>query len=408
MINNYRSDGSKRICTVTAVDMRRKVCKCISDVGELLLDVRWLTPSGGYDGTNVSSNPIEGSRVLVDTSTGFPFILGAIHTDSADTLRRPNIGMQNVDEKIIANYATIPTGNLVRGPGTPKDQRVGDLINTTDGGAVQGILHGGTVISKASPLAQIILSRYGDMARIVSRNYEHFTDVDSIIKASIRGYIYAKKETYRDPVKSRNEIPNRVSYEGNVQAAELVDAAGTSYASIPADEFPTISEDDGVISKTYTFNDDESEVFTKVTSEDIEGTEQTIIQKTDGSNIHSSTKSNSIDQTVLSDSLGNMTDSRRESTGFSHDITSDTSSSNVSADAEEFRHTIFSANGDIIVKGNESGVTIDAGGKTTIHVNSDGTLTITTTGDMNFNSGGATTFNSSGNFKVTAPIIELN
>lgn len=406
MINNYQADGSKRICTVTAVDLRRKVCKCISDLGELLLDVRWLVSTGGSDGTNSSTDPVEGSRVLVDISTGFPFILGAIFTDSADTLRRPNIGMQDIDEKVIADYSTIPSGDLIRGPGTPKDQRVGDLINTTDGGGMQGTLHGGTVISKASPLAQIMLSRYGDLVRVVSRNYEHFSDVDNELKASIRGSLYAKKEIYRDPVNSRNETPSYIEYSGNVQAGELIEEKAAegytdeegifhkfTYATLPASEFPEIPADDGVIKKTYTIND---EYVSKIYSDNVDGTSETSITNSDGSSTHYLKNDSTSYLRTFSDANG---------------VTA-----TASQDAISFNHTVTSSEGEIIVKGDSSGVLIDAGGKTTILVGADGKLTVTTTGDTLFDVGGAldiktggnTTFESGGNFTVTAPIIQLN
>lgn len=249
MYNNYPSDGTKKICTVTAVDLTRAVCKCISDLGEILSDVRWLVPTGGADGMGASVHPVEKSRVLVDISSGFPFILGAILTESADAVRRPNVGRQSTDEPQIADYTTIQTGDLIRGPGTPRDQRVGDILNTSDGGAIQGVLASGTVINKASPLAQIVCSRYGDVVRIVARNHEVFTDVDEMYKASVRGRIFSLQNTFRTPLESRNEVPSFVRMEGDTLAAELV---GKGYANYTDEDFPETPEDNGVVVKEYT------------------------------------------------------------------------------------------------------------------------------------------------------------
>lgn len=300
MYNNYPSNGTKKICTVTAVDLTRAVCKCISDIGEILTDVRWLIPSGGTDGNSSSHHPVENSKVLVDISSGFPFILGAIPNEGTSDVRRPNIGRQSVDEPQLADYTTIKAGDLVRGPGTPRDQRPGDLINTTDGGAIQGILSSGTVINKASPLSQLICSRYGDLVRVVARNYERFSDVDKEQKVSIRGNVYTRDDLFRDPVKSRAEIPNVVRYTGNVRAAEaihLVEDEGYetensdgeavhkkyTYASIPVDSFPEIPEDDLITDKTYVYNDavpeeGEPRIPVSINTLDIEGAKVEKIQ----------------------------------------------------------------------------------------------------------------------------------
>ena len=265
MYNNYPSDGTKKICTVTAVDLTRAVCKCISDLGEVLTDVRWLIPTGGTDGGNSSYHPVENSKVFVDISSGFPFILGSLLNEGTTDVRRPNIGRQDTDEPQIADYTTISVGDLIRGPGTPRDQRPGDILNTSDGGALQGVLSSGTVINKASPLAQIICSRYGDLVRVVARNYERFSDVDEEYKVSVRGRVFSLMNTYRTPTESRNEVPSFTRLEGDVLAAELV---GKNYASYKADDFPEVPEDDGIVVKEYTSKEG---VVTSTLTEDIEG-----------------------------------------------------------------------------------------------------------------------------------------
>lgn len=264
MYNNYPSDGTKKICTVTAVDLTRAVCKCISDLGENMTDVRWLVPTGGTDGMSSSHHPVENSRVLVDISSGFPFILGAILNEGTTAVRRPNVGRQSIDEPQIADYTTISVGDLIRGPGTPRDQRPGDILNTTDGGAIQGVLGSGTVINKASPLSQITCSRYGDLVRIVARNHEILTDVDETYKASVRGRVFSLQNTFRTPEESRTEVPSFTRMEGDVLAAETV---GKIYATYKQDNFPEIAEDDGVVLKEYTY------VLGEVTSTFVEDTE---------------------------------------------------------------------------------------------------------------------------------------
>lgn len=276
MYNNYPSDGSKKICTVIAVDIERSVCKCISDLGESLSDVRWLVPVGGTSGSGTSYHPIENTRVMVDISSGFPFIEGAIPNDSADAVRRPNVGRQDTDEEQIADYTTITAGDLTRSPGKPQDQRVGDILTTSDGGAIQGVLSSGTVINKASPLAQIVCSRYGDLVRIISRNYEHFTDVDETYKVSTRGRVFGLHNVFRNPTESRNEVPSYTRMEGDTLAAELV---GKSYASYGASDFPETPEDNGIVVKEYTSSE---AAVTSTSTMDVRGNRRTEITGTDG------------------------------------------------------------------------------------------------------------------------------
>lgn len=427
MYNNYPSDGTKKICTVTAIDLKRKVCKCMSDLGEILTDVRWLIPTGGFDGANASSNPVENSKVLVDVSSGFPFILGAIYSESTSDVRRPNIGRQDVDEPDISDYTTIGMGDLVRGPGTPRDQRPGDTLVTSEGGAIQGVLGGGTVINKASPLSQIICSRFGDMVRVVSRNYEHMSESGLEQQVSIRGSIYSRNDMFKDPLKSRDELPTTVEYSGNVQLAELVreiedtgydeevettDSEGNvttetvhrkyTYASIPVDLFPATPADDGIINKTYVYNDEipaegSPRIPVVTWTRSVEGVETLLRQTTD-----ELTKVESIKDAV--------------STIIQY--TTEDSESTFSQDATSFHVDITDT---VSVDGNAQGLVIHCGNAddsvlTEIRVNSDGTLEVTTTGnvamdvggDFNANVTGATNWTSGGDITFTAPTIHLN
>ena len=452
MFNNYPSNGTKKICTVTAVDLTRAVCKCISDIGEILTDVRWLIPAGGTDGTSSSYHPVENSKVLVDISTGFPFILGAILNESTTDIRRPNIGRQSVDEPQIANYTTIKSGDLVRGPGTPRDQRPGDLVNTTDGGAIQGILSGGTVINKASPLAQLICSRYGDVVRVVARNYERFSDVDKEQKVSIRGRVYTRDDLYRDPTKSRREIPNVVRYTGNVQAAEAIhniEEEGYeeeienedgetetvhkkyTYANIPVDSFPEIPEDDFIADKTYVYNDvepaeGEPRIPVSTSTLDIEGAIVNKIQTVE-EDIYMDHNINNSEENTSFTTPDSQSTSHQRAEEHKKEVLQGLKT-NWWMNENEFQWDVNDSG--TFIRGDADGVIINVEGKVVITCGSDGNLTIENTGNteiategtmtvgaMNtefnlanctFNTSGTTEFNSSGNFKVTAPVIMLN
>lgn len=414
------------MCTVYAVDIVRGVCKCRSDFGEMMSDVRWVVPAGSSDGYQISAHPVEGSRVLVDTSTGFPIILGTLLADSSKDIARPNIGKEGDNTQDIADYTVLSIGDYIRGTGTPKDIRGGDIVTTTDGGGMQGVLRSGTVINKASSLAQLILSRYGDLGRMITRNWEHFTDVDATYKTSIRGKIFTTREIYRNPVKSRAEEPNLVRYEGDVAWAETLNK---DYASYTAEDFPTeptVSEDVDLVAKEYTLDDDN--MFTSTWWQNIRGELHRVI--------------NNPDETITS--TENRTSSQRDLSLHNADTESDSVQTETAAELkkevlgglktewrmneEEFYWSVNEGGTKIV--GNADGVVIDVEGNVVINLSSDGNISISNTGNTSintsgtmdvtakdttfnlgnceFNTSGTTTFNSSGNFKVTAPIIELN
>lgn len=377
MYNNYPSDGSKKICTVTAVDLKRAVCKCVSDLGEILSDVRWLVPTGGSDGHSSSTHPVERSKVLVDISSGFPFILGAILSESADSVRRPNVGRQDADEPQIADYTTISTGDLIRGPGTPRDQRVGDIINTTDGGGMQGVLSSGTVVNKASPLAQILCSRFGDTVRIVSRNFEHFTDLDETYKSSTRGRIFGLQNTFRNPTESRQEIPSLVRMEGDTLAAELV---GKNYAQYTAEDFPDIPEDNGIVTKEYTASEG---AVTSTHTRDVQGNERLEIV--------------GVDKTVEGQGISEQKSGSQELYKAVH--TGETSTWRMNE--EEFH---WDSGGGVLVTGrSQYGITMRARNGATIEMTNEGEIYLTAATNITINNkeGDVTILNEKGNVDVT-------
>lgn len=404
MKNTYNSTGTKKICTVMAVDIKRKVCKCLSDSGEILSEVRWVVPMGGTDGNGLSVHPVENSRVLVDTASGFPFIIGAIPADGTSDIVRQNIGRQSVVEQDISDYSTVDMGDIIRGPGTPLDQRPGDSVFTSDGGGVLGLLQSGTAVIKSSPLAQIVTSRFGDLVRVVSRNWEHFTDVDETYKASIRGKVYSMRNIFRSPEKSRSEEPSKVRYEGDVAMGETLGKGYASYkeADFPAE--PSILEDADKIVKEYTIDDDNAKTSTYTQS--IEGDLHRTINTADGTS--RSTQDESAIELKKSVQGGLGTNWWMNESEFQWDVDG----------------------GETFIKGSANGVVINIKGEVVITCTPEGVLSVVNTGNTEINTGGTlsvtakdtsfdlancefntsgtTTFNSAGNFVVSAPTIQLN
>lgn len=401
MINQYSSTNSSRMATVVAVDLQGGTCKCLGDQGEYYTDVTWTVPTGGSDGIGADGHPQENNRVLVDTSTGSPIIVGTLLSPNTNPVPRMAISKQGEVAGGEADYTT-GTGsqNFVCGPGTPKDQRVGDQITTGESGLF-GLLRGGTFIAKSSPLAQMVLSRFGDLGRLITRNFEHFTDMDSTYKVSIRNKLYSLREVFRTPGRSRGEQPSLVRYEGDVAMAETI---GKGYAAYTAENFPTdplIPEDVNMVVKEYTYDD--SDTITSTYTQEITGYTYRQIVAGESSTVQTST-SQEIRKEVRG---GAQTNYWMNETDFHWDVNE----------------------GKVFINGNADGVVINVDGQVVINCSADGNLTVTNTGntqidttgtlnvsaanttfdiaDTTFNTG-TCTFNCGGNFVVSAPTIQLN
>jgi len=123
---------------------------------------------------------IEFQRKLTNTNVGDPLLNGLITSDlstqdgfnspapgnfgSSDPLYKRDVGLRY-------NYAGSSFGDLI-----PGDK----VIATREGNAI-AVLEGGVNYFKASELCQIIGIKYNDLLRIVSRNFEHFTDFGNIV-----------------------------------------------------------------------------------------------------------------------------------------------------------------------------------------------------------------------------------
>lgn len=250
MFRRYNTGLIDKMATVSAVDEIRKTCKCIGDDGDTYTDVHWISPVGS------DAIPNESDRVLISLSTGYPIILGSFPSFSSDDARRQNIDKQDVDPTAIANYSIVEADEKLGN--TPQDLRVGDKIISNDYGLF-GLLRMGSFIAKASSYAQIFASRFNDVVKIVSRNYDHYSDMDSYSKNSIRGKLYSKKEIYRDLETSRSETPFYTEYTGDVPAAEAIEQAADGQSVSPRelkqDVWPTIPADDGTYFKSLTEKD---------------------------------------------------------------------------------------------------------------------------------------------------------
>lgn len=166
---------------ILAVDSVRAVCKIQTTFGQRMDNVPWL--SNAYDG------PEFNDRVLVTTVTGSPIVVGILSRIGDNNAAAPQINNGDL-EADTGNYSSL-SHDVVGDPNKPSDLIASDKITSNTSGGLFGLLRGGTFVAKASRLAQVLISKYDDLVRVVARNWELFTDVCVDMAVSLRGRVYA-------------------------------------------------------------------------------------------------------------------------------------------------------------------------------------------------------------------------
>lgn len=263
---------------VTAVDIERSTCRVLTEDMQFLNNVQWRSLVGGSSGYGYSTTPQECDQVYLEKEPDGWVIKGFINATHSGGLPKPGVSSASASRPELMDLTLNKPANLRSNASHPQDTRVGDHIFTTEGGGRLGVLRAGTVVAKASPLAQLILSPYGDTARLVSRNYEHFTDLDSTYKVSSRGQLYSLHEIFRNTGDSRSQRASFVELFGNVGVGESLgrDAATKS----KGDHGTAVSgsgADVGIVRKSKTF--DASNELTSFEEEYITGRLHRFVQK---------------------------------------------------------------------------------------------------------------------------------
>lgn len=232
--NSSKIDYSLNEGTVTEVDVLRKLCKVKTLSGQNLSGVHWLQPKGGSNRGDDSTTPELGDRAVINTGLGYPLIIGYLpRLQATDNAFPVNI---NEDENLVDTGSFSPASDAVTfSQNTPKDRALGDRIFTSSGGGILGILRGGSLLLRSSRLSEIFLCKWDDVVRIVSRNYEHYTDVSSDFIRNLKGRIYrytGYAKTHGD-AKNENYLYNQ--YFGDVAIAEKAKTDLGSTANPAAD-----------------------------------------------------------------------------------------------------------------------------------------------------------------------------
>jgi len=206
---------------VVQVDSSTKNCKVKTLRGKRLDQVQWTESSGGSGRGGIRTCPQMGDRVVVMYGLGFPLIFGFLAKPQSTENSFPiniDTGQTLVDT---GSYSAMST--LVKGDSNkPSDILNGDHIISSEGSAVLGLLRAGTAFIRSSPLCQIVLSKLDDVVKIVSRNFEHYTDVSSDIVKNLGGRIYRYVAYTNDFSKAKQEDYKYHLYYGDTALAEAV------------------------------------------------------------------------------------------------------------------------------------------------------------------------------------------
>lgn len=241
--------------TVMQVDAIREVCRVVTTRGQKLDSVHWLRPYGGNDRQGDFFTPRLGDRVMLNHGLGYPVIVGF--------LPRPQNGDQSYPIDLDSGQRLVDTGTYASAMGSltanaskPGDSLLGDRLVTSQGGGLLGLLRAGSVILRSSKASEIFMSRLQDLVRIVSRNFEHFTDLSTNVYRNVQGRVYRYYGLSQGYDKTSQGTFNYRQYHGDVALAEQVK---DGYSNLPG----TLAATSTVIFKEQVVTDSESDRMTR-------------------------------------------------------------------------------------------------------------------------------------------------
>lgn len=217
--------------TVIQVDHIRSICRVRTIRGRSLNEVQWMLPSGGNTRGSDRFAPCMGDRAVLSYGLGYPVIIGFLPRLQTPDNTSP---IEIYDGEQAVNLGTYGPGTLVHGDqNKPKDYVPGDRIISTPGGSLLGLLRGGSVLLRASRGAEVLMSNYLNLVRIVSRNWTHFTDLTTDVIRNFKGRVYRYTGYGKSFTDAKNENYALNFYYGDVAAAEDVKAGFDSFSGTP-------------------------------------------------------------------------------------------------------------------------------------------------------------------------------
>lgn len=218
--------------TVTNIDPIRFVCSVRTSKGQFFSDVSWLLPSGGAGKSGIHLSPNIGDQVVITTALSYPIIIGCLpRLGNAETqLTNVSGASLGVDAGSSSNLRNGVTSN----PNKPSDFTPGDYTITSEGGGILTMLANGSIFLKSSPLAQLLISKFDDLVRVVARNWERISDVGQQTTANINGRLYEFMGWDRNLSRSKVAIYELKDIIGDVAAGSVLKGEPNPGATLPA------------------------------------------------------------------------------------------------------------------------------------------------------------------------------
>ena len=220
---------------VTSVDPIRSMATVKTLMGQIFPNVPWVLPISGSGTGNEGQyySPTIFSRVLLTTSLGYPLIIGSLpRLENAETtFYLANDSSLEVDP---GNVSTTAIASAILYANKPGDLISGDQVLTNGSGSFLAILKTGTILAKASSLAQIIISKFGKVVRIVASNYYRHSDSSSRVASSAFGRLYEWFGADKSLVRNQTNSELYQEVVGDVAAGELLGATPYYGLDIPS------------------------------------------------------------------------------------------------------------------------------------------------------------------------------
>lgn len=247
-------------------------------------DTSWLL---SLRGSYVALLRVGTSYVILGSVPNITTVAG---TDQVNPALEPGYGGEEVDTYGKEVYRNAREGR-------PKDFLQGDKILRTSGGALLGLFREGAVTLQASPLCKILMGRFKDFFRIVSRRIQVFSDFGEMrieqtssgrVSASLHGGADYKEETHPtvtkwtvqawvgdDPANSDNRLHIRINDVDNAEFVTLkMDIKGDMYLETSKTRNATHGKDENIEVKenrTLTIGQSQTESIGEDLTTDIGG-----------------------------------------------------------------------------------------------------------------------------------------
>jgi hypothetical protein len=216
---------------VIQTDVRRGLCRVKTLEGKVLDSVQVLGIYGGSSRQGDRSLPKKGNRVVISYGLGHPVILGTLPRQEVTTEAFP-ISL-NGDESVETGRYMPETYGTMPDPNKPSDIVVGDRVISGDAGNVVAVLKAGSVLVRASRLAEILLSKVSSMVRVVSKSWVHFTDSFTDIGMNISNRLYRYTGYAINFAEGKQDEFRFHQIYGDVSAGEIANFKFDSNVTVP-------------------------------------------------------------------------------------------------------------------------------------------------------------------------------